>query len=529
MSARRAAPTVVAAVLALIYVIVSPPSLDLAAHLLRAKLFSAEGFGLWNNWWYAGHHVPGYSVLFPPLAAWLTPQIVGALAAVATAALFESLAWRLYGPDAWLGSLWFGAATATELFTGRLTFAFGLAPAVATALALQRRRPWLAGVLAVTTALASPVAALFAALAGAACALGGWLANRDRWAVMAGSGVVAGALLPVLALSVAFPEGGTEPFASASLWPLVVIVLVALMAVPRQEWTLRVGLLLYLIGLVGSFFIPSPIGGNADRLGSLLAGPVAALLWWPRRAQWLALVALPLLYIQFQAPVRDVTVAAGDPSASAGYWRPLLSFLGRQSGPPFRIEIPFTQFHSEAYRVAPYFSIARGWERQIDIKDNSLFYTGRLTPARYEAWLHQMAIRFVAVSDAPLDYAGKAEQALINHGLPYLREVMHSRHWRVYAVRGATPIVTGAATLRGIGPNSLSLTALRRGRALVRVHFTPYWELSEGPGCVTPAGDFTELQLTRPGPVRLEIAFSLGRIGARSPRCSPESAGGGHR
>lgn len=63
---RRVAPTAVAAVLALAYVIISPPSLDLAAHLLRAKLFGAEGFGLWNNWWYSGHHVPGYSVLFPP-------------------------------------------------------------------------------------------------------------------------------------------------------------------------------------------------------------------------------------------------------------------------------------------------------------------------------------------------------------------------------------------------------------------------------------------------------------------------------
>src|ERR1700744_5579068 len=89
---KRGAPTVVAAVFATVYVIVSPPSLDLAAHLLRAKLFSAEGFGIWDNWWYAGHHVPGYSVLFPPIAAVLTPQIAGGVAATGTAALFEPLA-----------------------------------------------------------------------------------------------------------------------------------------------------------------------------------------------------------------------------------------------------------------------------------------------------------------------------------------------------------------------------------------------------------------------------------------------------
>src|SRR5947209_10700555 len=97
---KRIAPAAVAAMFAVLYVIVSPPSLDLAAHLLRAKLFRAEGFGLWDNWWYAGHDVPGYSVLFPPIAAVLTPQVAGGIAAVGTAALFEPLARRHFGPNA---------------------------------------------------------------------------------------------------------------------------------------------------------------------------------------------------------------------------------------------------------------------------------------------------------------------------------------------------------------------------------------------------------------------------------------------
>ena len=137
---RRLAPTLVAAAFAVAYVLVSPPSLDLAAHLLRAKLFSSEGFGIWNNWWYGGHHVPGYSVLFPPIAAALTPQVAAGLAACGSAALFEMLARDQFGEDAWLGALWFGAGTATNLFTGRLTFAFGLLPAIASTLALSRRR-----------------------------------------------------------------------------------------------------------------------------------------------------------------------------------------------------------------------------------------------------------------------------------------------------------------------------------------------------------------------------------------------------
>src|SRR5205823_6228476 len=104
---RRLAPTLLAAALAAAYVIVSPPSLDLAAHLLRARLFSSEGFGIWNNWWYGGHHVVLYSVLFPAVSAAITPQVAAALAATATAALFEPIARRHFGPDAWVGTLWF--------------------------------------------------------------------------------------------------------------------------------------------------------------------------------------------------------------------------------------------------------------------------------------------------------------------------------------------------------------------------------------------------------------------------------------
>ncbi len=115
----------------------------------------------------------------------------------------------------------------------------------------------------------------------------------------------------------------------------------------------------------------------------------------------------------------------------------------------------------------------------------------------YELWLHQLAVRFVAVPDAPLDYSAVAERALIDRGLPYLRLVWRSRHWRVYAVRNPTPIVQGAARLDQLGPNSLLLTATRPGSALIRVHFTPYWKLTAGTGCVAPAGRFTELTVRR--------------------------------
>ncbi|HEY5317877.1 MAG TPA: hypothetical protein VIJ20_07845, partial [Solirubrobacteraceae bacterium] len=475
----------------------------------------------------------------PPIAYALGPQLAAAIAVVGTAALFEPLARRHFGEGAWIGALWFAAGAATDLFTGRLTFAFGLLGAAAAVLALSYRRRWLASSLCVLTALASPVAALFTALAGLAYAAG-WLGDSGhrRFAVrrtsdglgidagstrpapgpLAGIAMAIASLVPVLILAVVFPEGGTEPFSFSAFWPIPVVAVLLLLSLPRQAWTLRAGIVLYAVGCVLAYAIPTAVGSNAARLGTLLAGPLAALLMWRRHRTVLLLAFLPLLYIQTQAAVRDATQPGG-PATTSAYFRPLLAFLGRQPVQPFRIEIPFTADHWEAYEVAPHFPLARGWERQLDIEDNSLFYNGTLSAATYDAWLHRVAVRFVAVADASLDYSARAEVALIDRGLPYLRPVWHSRHWRVYAVAHPTPIVQGAA-LRALGPDSLTIAARAPGTFFVHVRFTPYWALSGGRGCVAPDGDFTRVTLRRAGVVRLVIRFALDRIQARSPRCT---------
>ncbi|MBV8988521.1 MAG: hypothetical protein JO372_08165 [Solirubrobacterales bacterium] len=326
--------------------------------------------------------------------------------------------------------------------------------------------------------------------------------------------------MPVLTLAAMFPEGGIEPFAFSALWPIVLISIAALTVIPRTDRALRAGVALYALGCVASYAVPSPVGSNATRLAALFAGPVVALLWWRRRPVALLLAALPLLYLQWQAPVRDVRTADDNREVTFAYFQPMMTYLSGQSGPPFRVEIPFTLFHWEAHAVAPEFPLARGWERQLDTKYNQLFYDGALTASRYEAWLHQNAVRFVAVSDAALDYSAEREVALINRGLPYLRLVLRTPHWRVYEVKDPTPIVQGPATLTALGPNSLDLQAAHAGTALLRVRYSPYWAVTRGSGCVAPAGPFTRLEITRPGALRVTIGFSLTRIGSRSLRCS---------
>src|SRR3954447_10896779 len=101
-----------AAVGALVWLVVAPDARDLASQAYRAALFGREGFALWDGGWYAGHHLPAYSVLFPALAWALGVRLAGAVAAVAAAAAFGALAERHLDPrPARLAAGWFGVAS----------------------------------------------------------------------------------------------------------------------------------------------------------------------------------------------------------------------------------------------------------------------------------------------------------------------------------------------------------------------------------------------------------------------------------
>jgi len=530
---RRLLPAATAAALAAAYLIWQPPSLDLAAAEYRASLFGHAGFVLWDAQWYGGHHVPGYSVVFPPLAYWLGPRLLGVLAVVAAATLFERIARARYGSDAWLGATWFAAGAAATLFSGRITFALGLPFALGALLALQRERRALALALALLTGLASPVDALFLALAGAAYALG---VRRP-----VGLALAAAALAPVLALAIAFPEGGVEPFGFTSLWPVLLYAPVALLLVlARGERTLRIGVALYLLGCLAAFALDTPVGSNVMRLGALAAGPLAALALWPRRALLLACLAPFLLWWQWSAAIGDVRTASGDPSVHAAYYAPLLAELRRlgagRPGTAGRLEIPFTRLHWEARWVAGApggarrdpIMLARGWERQLDEAVNPLFYDppATLTPARYRAWLRQMAVRWVAVPDVRLDRSAQAEAQLIARGLPYLRLAWRAAHWRLYAVADPAPLADPPARLLHAGTDTFALAASRPAAVRLRVRWTPYLAVTAGDACVEPDGDWTRLRIRRAGTVQLGIRFSPGRIGARSARCADRNVVG---
>jgi hypothetical protein len=493
-------PAVVAAVvLAALYLVLDPPSADLAAQTYRVGLFDREGPIAWDNQWYGGHHLPGYSVLFPPLASLLGLQVVAALSIVAATVAVT----RLTASTA--AATWFAVAMTAAAMSGRLTFALGVAVGAAAMVAVTQGSGRRSSALGALTALASPVAALFVAMMAAAIALTGvnvrfLPAGRETADVRrAGVALAVAAVVATGVLVLAFPEGGTEPFVSSAFWPALAA---ALVAAACTSGAVRTAAVLYALLLVAAFAIDNPLGGNAARLGALVGGPLAVALIRDRRL--LALAGIPLAYWTLYPAIRDVSQAHGDPARAAAYYEPLLERL--RDEPLGRLEIPFTQGHWEAARVAPAIPIARGWERQLDRKVNALFYEGELTPERYQRWLKDNAVRWVALPDAPLDYSARAEAALIDGGLPYLEEIWHDEHWRLFAVSDAEPL-----GLTALGPDWFTTTG-----GTVRVHWTPYWAIVEGAGCVRRGdGDWTVVE-PRPEGSQVRVAIRINPLRALS-------------
>ncbi len=483
------------ALLTAIWLIVDPRTPDMAAASYRVSLFASHGFSVLDANWYGGHDLPGYSLLFPPLGTLLGLKAVAALSVIASSVLFARLARSLYGSAAAWGTALFVLAAIGDVWLGRVAFAFGVPFAIAAALALRQGHPILGAVLALLSAAASPVAGALLGLLGLSVAI------HQRSA----RPLLVLALPPALlvgALAVLFPEGGYEPYPLLSFLATAVVVIAFLVALPKQSRALRVGGLVYLAACVGCLLVHSPMGSNIERYAVLLAGPLLLCECmvererglgrpgWGRRAALtpaagVALTAIGVFVVW--GPVRETLAVAGSEATSPSYYAPVTRFLERHSaGEAIRVEVPLTRTHWETALLANNVSLARGWDKQLDERFDSVLLNEGLTAGAYEAWLHREGVAYVALPDVRPDPSSEQEAKLIERGLPYLQKVYSNAHWRVFRVRGATPLASGPGRLTRLAYDSFKLHARHAGSFLVRVHYSPYWGLRNGTGCVAP-------------------------------------------
>jgi hypothetical protein len=526
-AARRAAGPVrgrfsavaLAVLLAALWLAIDPRTADYAAQAYRSRFFAHHGFALWDNHWFDGHLLPGYSLLFPPLGAVFGPRFLGAAAVVCSTAAFSALVGRLSSSRSSTAAYWFAAAAAGDLYIGRVTWALGVALASLAVLAYTRGYRVPTALLAAACAAASPVAGLFLG----AVAVCGWTALGPLGAGLLGVPAVAVAG----AMSIVVGDGGVQPFdLAAAIVDTLLIVLVAVYADGRPTFVRR-GALLYACGIVLCFVVPSPIGSNVARLGVLLAGPLLIFATRDPRRPGVIAVCAGLAIWQLWGPVSEVAKTFDNPSTSATYYAPLINYLERAGAASGRVEVVPTATRWESVYVAEHFDLARGWETQLDERYNKLFYTGQLSAAEYRSWLVANGVRFIALPDVVLERWGLREQELLRNPPPYLRLAWHNAHWRVFAVEGSAPLVRGPGRLLRMTTGGVVVRALAPGSIQVHVHYTRFLHAT-GPACLSDGpGGWTILNASAPGEVDIRAQWSLSAALGTSPECAPTNSASG--
>ena len=525
------APALLALVLASMVWLLGWRGVDQAAQFYRVMEFKAHGLMLLDAGWYGGNFPLGYSVLAPAIGAVVgLPVAFVAAAVLATWAFDRMVSFNLGSRP--LGTWYFAVSTVLPVAIGQLPFLWGEAFGLAALVALQRGRRPLAILLGILAALCSPLAAAFLALVCLAWAAYG--ASRRGWLVGT-AGVTLGL---ILVLGLLFPGDGAFPFPWQGLVVTELLCLTTLTPLVRTTPAVRLGALLYGAATFFSFLVPNPLGGNAPRLAASIGVPLlACFLTAPGPAldrlsparlvsrltggrtielgpRWrAAAVALVIPFAVWQwAPTGSVvTSPATDPELHQSFYQPLVAELTAVAPGPIRVEVPPTLEHWEAAFVAsPHVTLARGWERQLDVANNPIFYTeGALTPTSYKNWLDANGITWVALPSAPLDYAGQAEARLLASGrVPGLVPLWATPDWTLWRVDDSPGLVSGPATLTSIVPDHLNLSVRQPGAITIRLRYTAFWTVTKGMACLSSApGGWIAVNALAAGPTELSATM----------------------
>ncbi|MFD5163137.1 hypothetical protein ACFWMJ_34640 [Streptomyces hawaiiensis] len=498
-----------------------------------AAQFAWQGFAArhpgtpYAMFWYGGTHTVNYSVISPPLMALLGVRTVSVVSGVVATWLLASLLERTLPRALWpalLGALGLWA----NIASGRTTFALGVAFGLASLLVLASRsaRParLIAGSLGgLLATLASPVAGLFLLVAGA-----GYLLDRQY-----AKGLVL-ALPPAVVVTcttLLFPFQGEQPMAAhRMLMPLILSLAVAF-AAPRDWRVVRTGAATYVVGVVLTYLIPSPIGTNVERLPALFAPavllaallnagsggvrliPVRTIRTRSIRTRAILPTAMLALALTVSAQwtiastVADLRVITAVP-AWAKHTDQVIAELDRLGAGRSRVEVVPARNHREATLFAPHVQLMRGWNRQLDVERGRLFYDGDLDEPRYHAWLRHWAVGYVVLPHARPDGPAEREAALVRAGQSWLQPVWQDAHWKIYRVTDATPLASAPAEVLNAGEADVVLDIPRAGTVTIRVAYSP-WLRADG-ACVRASGPWTRLTVPRAGVYRLTSSYAAG-------------------
>jgi hypothetical protein len=493
--------------------LLNPPNVpDLAAQTARAHA-AKDGAFLWWTGWFGGLTLPNYSVFSPLIMAEFGVGLSAAAAGVAACAAAPVLFEGARRPRA--GALVFGAGVFLDVMTGRVTFALGFAAAVIAAAFLRKHKGWWAGAAGVAACLLSPLAGLWLGLIAVTVAI----VNPSRR--RAAAGISGGLVATVLVLTVVFQNNGSMDFPWWHVAIALTTVTIAYAVCPDRS--IRVGVLIFGAATVAFAIVPTAVGTNMMRLIWLTAGPVAVATGIvPIGSAALRRAGIAVLGVGALVwPSVDMSLElakASSPAASPAYYQALVDEVqhrataGGSDAAGKRLEIIDPVSHWSTAYVAASVPIARGWDRQADRAANPLFYDGTLNADSYRTWLHDLAVRWVAIPrTGSLDFAAQDEADLVRGGLPYLRPIWSNDTWQLYRVVNDAPFVRGAQIVK-IDATELTFFAPQAGPVHLQVRWSPMLTLTgltHDDGCVRERGPWTSIDVDKPGTYTLTSKFAL--------------------
>ena len=491
---------------------------DTPAHLYKIAELRQGGSLLWDNEWYGGvYQMVSYGFVFYWLAQFVDYGFLVVASAAVLPVLFYAYMRRVYDVTSFVPAATLAGVLAVYLANGQDPFLFALALVMGGLVMETYDQRLVAALLIGVAGFANPVSVTLCGIFFTAQ----YLARPAR---RAGLRRLVIYLFPFLGarvvLALFFWETATYSYRPIEVLIYVTFGIVGALAArlscdPERGAKETLFLTFAGVSMVAAVLPPNPMGGTFGRFFFVFGVPLLLTL---RR------VALPRALIvvvvagaalgQLIVPATHFVSHAEGASAKPDFFAPALAFAAAHHNADYRFHVVALSNHWEAYYFpVDDFPITRGWYRQSDALHNDLLNQSSFSAGQYVAWLHQMGVKYVFLPNAPLDLSGAQETALLV-GDPRFAVVYRGPDWTIFRLRGARPIVqpgrgAGAADVLALDHESIALRVSAPGTYVVKVSYSPYWQVASGMGTLARGRrDFIVLHARTAGEVDLRMVVT---------------------